>query len=209
MIIDLTHTLHPDIPLFPGTPEPRLQQIASIAFDGFNEKMLTFASHTGTHMDAPNHILPDTQTLDTLPVDKFIGKACLIDCRNTKTIDTQVITRYSHLLEKADFALLLTGWEHKWNTGDYLNGFPTLSPNAAKQLCQFNLKGVGLDAISVDPIDSTDLPIHKILLSNNLVIIENLTNLSMLPGNKIFDFIALPLKTKDADGAPVRAIAII
>ncbi len=209
MIVDLTHTLHQGMTVFPGTPELRVQQIASIPFDGFNEKLISFATHTGTHMDAPNHIVPDTATLDMLEPGKFMGKACVIDCRNYHTIDTNVISENKEIINKADFVLFYTSWENLWGTNQYLKDFPVLTKQAASLLTSLNLKGIGLDTISVDPVDSDDLTIHKILLSAGMLIIENLTNLSALPLGKSFDFIALPLKIKDADGSPVRALAII
>ncbi len=209
MIVDLTHTLRQDMIVFPGTPEVKIQQISSIAFDGYNEKLLTIATHTGTHIDAPNHIVPDTKTLDQLPPEQFVGRACVIDCHGLKKIDQQIISKHSELITKSDFVLFYTGWEHLWNKNEYLRGFPVLTPDAASLLVKHRLKGIGMDIISVDPIDSHDLPIHHILLSKGLVIIENLTNLSLLPTNTLFNFMVLPIKLKDADGAPVRAIAIL
>ena len=209
MIVDLTHTLRQGMPVFPGTPEVKIQQISSIAFDGYNEKLLTLATHVGTHMDAPNHIVPDTKTLDQLPPEQFVGRACVINCHGLKAIDQQIISKHSDLITKADFVLFYTGWEHLWNKNEYLKGFPTLTQQAASFLVKHRLKGIGMDTISVDPIDSHELPIHHILLSQKLVIIENLTNLSLLPTNTLFNFMALPLKLHDADGSPVRAIAIL
>ena len=69
-------------------------------------------------------------------------------------------------------------------------------------------KGVGFDTISVDAIDSIELLNHHKLLSNNILIFENLTNLEEIKSN-LFTFCALPLKFKNSDGAPIRAIAII
>lgn len=69
-------------------------------------------------------------------------------------------------------------------------------------------KGIGIDAISIDPIDSFELPMHRIVLGAGLVIVENLTNLEGLIG-RTFRFAALPLKYENADGAPVRAVAFV
>ena len=81
------------------------------------------------------------------------------------------------------------------------------------EVCQYLLdskkKGVGFDVIGIDPVSDGNLTRHKMLLSQrNIVIIENLTNLDKI-GNEIFTFAALPLKYKDADGAPIRAVAIL
>lgn len=209
MIIDLTRTFTEDMTVYPGSPKPELKQIASIDKDGYNVKLITVTSHTGTHMDAPNHMVPNTTTLDKLPVDHFIGKACVVVCQHGQNIDIDLLKKHAQLIEKADFVLFYSGWEHKWDTEDYLKDFPVLTEQAAKYLTEQNLKGIGLDLISVDPIDSQDMAIHKILLSHNLVIVENLTNLSMLPIDRVFDFMSLPIKILNADGAPARAIAMI
>ncbi len=85
--------------------------------------------------------------------------------------------------------------------------FPSLSEGAADWLARFKLKGVGIDAISIDDIASTSYAIHKILLAKNIIIIENLTNLDAIHEEK-FLLSVMPLKTINADGSPVRAIAI-
>ncbi|MEI6855897.1 hypothetical protein [Psychrilyobacter sp.] len=90
----------------------------------------------------------------------------------------------------------------------YFNGFPTLTIEAAKYLVEFNLKGIGIDAISIDPMESVNFDVHHILLKKDLVIIENLKNLKKLI-DKNFELYIIPLKIKGLDGSPVRAIAKI
>ena len=93
-----------------------------------------------------------------------------------------------------------------WGTGDYLEDtFPVPDEEAARYLVSCGLKGVGTDAISVDRI-SGPLTAHQIFLGDGMVIIECLC-LKKVAGRKDFLFFALPLKTENADGAPVRAIA--
>ncbi len=82
-----------------------------------------------------------------------------------------------------------------------------LSLEAAEYLAAFPLKGVGTDAISIDPMDTVDYPVHKILLGAGFVNTENLCNLASLVG-KTFPYATLPLCFKNADGSPVRAVAM-
>ena len=82
-----------------------------------------------------------------------------------------------------------------------------LSLEAAEYLAAFPLKGVGIDAISIDPMDTVDYPRHKILLGAGFVNTENLCNLASLVG-KTFPYATLPLRFKNADGSPVRAVAM-
>lgn len=104
-------------------------------------------------------------------------------------------------IEAADFLLFYTGWEKYWGSEQYFSPFPVLSLEAAEYLAAFPLKGVGTDAISIDPMDTVDYPVHKILLGAGFVNTENLCNLASLVG-KTFPYATLPLRFKNADGSP-------
>ena len=79
MIIDLTHTITPEMPMYPGSAAPSIKPTGSLTRDGFRETQLTIASHTGTHMDAPSHMLPRGSTLEVLPASQFCGRAVVLD----------------------------------------------------------------------------------------------------------------------------------
>jgi arylformamidase len=207
--IDLSHTIRPGMPVFPGDEPPGFHTLASIPEDGYTEKRLTLGSHTGTHIDAPAHILAHAATLDRMPIASFIGPGSLIDITgiNKPQIDVSHLTPHEKLFKASEFILLHTGWSRSWGQEDYFRGYPTLSIEAALWIRSFGLKGVGLDALSVDASDSTDLPIHKILLERSLII-ENLDHLELLPQTG-FIFTCFPLKLENADASPVRAVAIV
>ena len=209
-IVDLTQTISPQMPVYPGTEPPVFSLGCSLEVDGFREKKLTLFSHTGTHMDAPAHLLADGKTLDQFPVAQFFGTACCLDFsdRPGALIDVADLEPYRQQLEQVEFCLLRSGWSRYWGTPQYFVDFPVLSLAAAQWLCRFDLKGIGFDAISADPVASQDLPIHRQLLGQGLVLIENLTHLELLPKQQ-FLFSCLPLKLADADGAPVRAVALL
>ncbi|MDX9958866.1 MAG: cyclase family protein [Spirochaetia bacterium] len=208
--IDLTQFITPDMPVYPGTEGPKIDNATSIAQDGFAEKLLTMYSHTGTHVDAPGHMIPGAKTLDQFSVDTFIGRAVVIDVPEVSEpcISLRLLEDQAERLKGCDFVLFHTGWDAKWGQGGYFSGFPVLSADAARLLCGLGLKGLGFDCISVDPVGSTDMEIHRILLGSGLVIVENLCNLSMLNG-AAFTFSCLPLRIRDSDGSPVRAVAML
>ena len=209
MIIDLTHTISPDTYVYPGTPSPAFSATRTIARDNARETLLQVGSHTGTHMDAPRHILPDGFGLDKLPVSQFCGRAAVIDVSHLGPggVVTADFLRQCPCLITADYALFYTGWEKKWDTPAFLEEpFPVLDKEAAQYLVSCGLKGVGTDAISVDPLDTQTFSAHHVLLGGGLVIVENLC-LKKLLGRTDVMFFALPLKFEGADGAPVRAIA--
>ncbi len=210
-VIDLTHTIKQGMPVFPGTEPPKLDPASTFEKDGFRETLITMYSHTGTHMDAPAHVRADGITLDEFPAHKFVGKAIVVDCSNLgagDTIGISYINKYKNIIDDAEFVLFKTGWDKYWNTEKYYGKFPVIDDEVADYLINSNKKGIGLDVISIEDIDSEKLPLHHKVLKNNLVIIENLYNLDQI-GDGLFTFCALPLKFINSDGASVRAIAIL
>lgn len=198
------------MPVYPGTEPPVITDATTIEREGFAEKLISFFSHTGTHIDAPGHILQGRFTLDQFSTDKFVGNGLVIDVtkNETRIIEKESIEKYSAEIAASDFILFNTGWDRRWGRDSYFNDFPTLSGDSAKWLCNFQIKGIGFDCISADPVDVTHLPNHKILLNNDFIIIENLCNLHKLIGCP-FTFFCLPLKIADSDGSPVRAVGVL
>ncbi|MBP1924247.1 kynurenine formamidase [Sedimentibacter acidaminivorans] len=211
-IIDLTHTISEDMPVYPGTEPPKLQTANTYEKDGFKETLLTMFSHTGTHMDPPAHIYAGRTTLDEFPITQFVGKGLVIDC--TDLNEGQLITMdyINHVRDKADvaeFIIFYMGWDKHWGTDAYFGDYPYIDEEVTKYIIESNKKGVGLDVIGIDPISDGNLSIHhKLFAENEIVVIENLANLGQV-GNEIFTFCALPLKYLSSDGSPIRAIAIL
>ena len=208
MIIDLTHTLKNKITVYPDTVEPVFEQGNTIVKDGFTEINMTMSTHTGTHIDAPAHILVDTKSLDEFKVDKFIGPGIVIDCTQIKDISLEFLIKKEQIIKKIDFVLFYTGWQYKWNTEKYFDKFPTLTKEAVNWLATLNLKALGIDTISVDKMTDDSLPNHKALLKKEILIIENMANLDKLI-SKTFELNCIPLKIENSDGSPIRAFARI
>ncbi|MDF2946456.1 MAG: hydrolase [Bacillales bacterium] len=209
-IIDLTHTISENMPVYPGTEGPKLRVSNTYEQHGFKETLLTMYSHTGTHMDAPAHLFSHRPTLDSYSVEQFLGKALVVDCSSLG--DGDKITM-DFINEKkandAEFLLFYTGWDKKWGSESYFGDYPYITEEVADYLIKTKKKGVGLDVIGIDPISDFNLTIHKKLFAeNDIVVIENLTRLGEI-GEELFTFFALPIKFQEADGAPVRAIAIL
>ncbi len=206
MIIDLTHPLRNNITYYPGTLEPHFDNYYTIQKDGFAEMKISMLTHNGTHIDAPCHILPNTKSLDGFSLEKFVGKGITVDCTKTDSITLELLKSKEREISEVDFILFYTGWQEKWNTQGYFDEFPVLTKEAAEWLLSFKLKALGFDTISADKTTDTHLPIHHILLSNEILIIENLTNLDKLNGDK-FEFNCIPLNIEKTDGSPIRAFA--
>ena len=211
-VIDLTHAVSGEMPVYPGTLPPRLDAACTIEQNGFRETLLTMFSHTGTHMDAPAHLFLGGRTLDQFPASQFCGKALVVDCTDLcagAKVPLSHVTRYGKQADEADFLLFRFGWDRYWGQEEYFGDFPAIGAEIADYVIQTRKKGIGVDTISVDPMSEPTLPIHKQLLqTDNIVLIENLKALDRL-GQGLVDFYALPLSFSGADGAPVRAIGVL
>jgi len=204
--IDLSHEIHESMPVYPGMSQPIFEKSIQVKTHGYAETLISLLSHTGTHIDAPAHMHESGKTLGSYEINSFIGKARMIDVQGKTDIDLNTIQSVANQILDIDFIIFWTGWSNFWDSETYFKGFPTLSPEAAKWIANTGIKGIGLDCISADIAESTNFPVHQALFSNNKLIVENLMNLDKLP-QEIFMFSCLPLKYKQADGSPVRAIA--
>ena len=209
-IIDLSYPLNTNMPVYPGTMPAELTDISEFEQDGHREKKLVINSHTGTHIDAPAHMMRDGKFLDELPVSTYFGKAMVInvEAEPNRAIPEKWIKNVQKD-SRLDFILFKTGWAEYWGTDKYFDDFKYPSIQLANSLVRLNLKGIGIDVSSVDPVGADSYDVHYTLLGAGIVLIENLTGLDQLPENTMFDFSCFPLKIQQADGSPVRAVAIL
>lgn len=205
-IIDLTHPIEPGMPVYPGDEEPAITTTATIAKDGYQAQRLILTTHTGTHIDAPAHLIPGGKTLDQFPAAHLQGKTRVVDCRGVQGEIT--LSRLEPLarLHEAEFILILTGWDRHWGTDGYFTGYPVLAREAALWLAALPIKGIGVDTISLDPPRAESLANHRAFLDRGKLIIENLTHLEDI-ADQTCRLYCLPLPIAHADGAPARVIA--
>ncbi len=199
--IDLTRTFGPDMPVYPGDPEPKLERIAEIAAQGYTDHHLDSGLHVGTHVDAPLHMVAGGKLLSDIPVERFFGRGVLLDGRGKSVLDADLLAGVS--LQSGDIVLVHTGWDGYWGEKNYFSEYPHLTKALAQKLVDAKVHLVGLDTPSPD---YKPYPIHKLLLGHDVLIVENLMGLGQLVGVPKFDVIALPAKLH-ADAAPVRVLA--
>ncbi|MDK2955612.1 MAG: hypothetical protein PWQ57_1108 [Desulfovibrionales bacterium] len=207
-IVDLSWPIEPGGPAFPGDPSFDWSLSGDYPSHGYRDRVLRLHSHAATHVDAPAHVLPGGLSLDRLPLDHFFGPACVADVRGAPNIRREHLQPYQNILAQCDFVLLRTGMEKSWGSPEYFESWPALSPEAAQWLAGLGLKGVGVDAASVDSPEAAELPAHRALLGANMVVVENLRRLGELPAQDFF-LNVLPLPIAEADGSPVRAAGFI
>jgi arylformamidase len=210
-VIDLTQLLESGMPVFPGSEPATLLKTSGLEASGFNEMVIHLSTHTGTHIDCGKHLIQQGFDTGNTPADRFYGKGLIINCQTLMpgdVISKLYLQSFENSLKQAEFILFHTGWSRFWGSPEYFSGFPVPEPEAARYLTSFSLKGAGIDAVSFDPLKSQDLPVHNILLSRGIVLIENLTNIQEL-ADKAFIFCCFPLKIKEGDGSPVRAVGLV
>lgn len=206
---DLTRTVRSGMPVFPGDPAVELTEHATVPADGYRVQALACGSHAGTHVDAPSHIEADGPMLDSFPVERFALDAVLADC--TGRAPREPIGPEALPATDADIVIVRTGWSDHWGDPTYRD-HPYLTP-AAGAFCVDQGYDLAVDTLNpdptptdrADPAEPSGFPVHHELLSNELLIFENLTGLSALPDR--FEFLAFPVKLAEGDGAPIRAVA--
>lgn len=197
--IDLSVTLTAQTPVYPGDPAIKVEPTGIIEKDGYTDHLVSFGNHTGTHIDAPLHMIAGGKTLDAYEPKQFIGRGCIVDARDGFNREALQAAN----IQPGDIVLFYTGMSEHYHEPIYFETYPVMSQDIAQWLINRKIKMVGVDAGSVDSQD--DFPIHKVLLGAEVLIIENLTNLKELLG-KDFMVYALPVKL-DIDGAPARVLA--
>lgn len=209
-IVDLSHKIEEDMSLYFGTEKPNLKEMASIDKYGYRESKISFFSHIGTHIDFPSHIIEDGKSLENFEIESFYGNGVVIDCRNsskTLRIGMEYVSKIKLFIEKVDFIIFYTGWDKKWKTEEY-QIYPEIEEELAIWLSELNLKGIGIDTLSIESGENKKFPIHRKLLEKDVIIIENLNNLEDLV-NKIFELTIFPVYLPKAEGIPIRATGII
>lgn len=199
------------MPVYPGSEPALMHKISDIESAGYNETLLHISAHTGTHIDCGQHLAAGSFDTGTASTDRFYGKGLVVDCQHMSASDfisEKFLRAFENKIKQAEFVIFHTGWSRFWGDPEYFSRFPVLDEEASRYLCRFSLKGAGIDAISFDPVGARDLTVHKVLLSQGIILIENLTNLESLP-EEGFMFCCFPLKIKHGDGSPVRAVGIV
>ena len=209
--IDLTLTISESIPSFPGSPKPQFISWSNLKDDGYNLELLFLSTHTGTHLDAPFHFTKNGMKIHQIPLNRLLGKAVLIKLEKTKNskiskLDITLFEKKNGEITNNSSVFFNTGCQKNLKKDNYFTENPGLDSSAAKYLASKKINLVGIDSPSIDLGKDVSFNVHHILSKNNILIVENLTNLNKIL-TKEFNFTILPLKLKDATGSPVRAIA--
>lgn len=209
-IIDLSYKLNNNMSSYSEEEKAQIKDFAVFEKEHFNEKKLEIFSHTGTHIDAPYHMIDKAKTIDEYPIEYFMGKALLIDISEYYMVPLEDFKENERRLKEADFVIFRTGWDIYYGMDEYLKFYPSIDSDCAEYLASFpNIRGIGVDTISVDAFDTKGYEVHKAILGSGKIIIENLRNLQEIEDKTMFTLNALPINIEKGDGSLTRAIAVI
>lgn len=208
---DISVSIHPDLPVWEGDPPVVIRSAASIERgDIANVSRLEIGAHTGTHVDAPVHFVPGRKGVDRLVLDTLIGPAYVVDLSDVvHEVNGRDFER-ANIPENTRRLLCKTSncslWARMPSVFD--PDFIGISLDGAQWLIDRGIELVGVDYLGVERFESVGngAPTHHALLKNEMVIVEGL-NLSDIPAGD-YTLICLPVKIKNSDGAPCRAILI-
>lgn len=203
IIIDISVPISAALPTYPGDP-PVIVSSLPQSGDGepFRISRLCFGTHTGTHIDAPAHLLPDGMPVDQIPLELLIGSCLVVDLADHDgEIDVGLLKKLPLMGETR--LLFRTRNSNLWALPGFVEDFTALTPAAATWLVDSGVRLVGIDYLSVEREQSQG-KVHRTLLEAGVVILEGL-DLSGVKRGK-YELICLPLKLRDADGAPCRAV---
>jgi arylformamidase len=206
-IYDISLTISPVLPVWPGDPSVELKQVTFIPKgDSCNISHVAMSVHTGTHVDAPYHFLNDGKTVETLPLEALVGPAYVIRVSNSVDWLTAEVLTQAEIPADAERILFKTRNSAIWGRErTFQEGFVAITADGAEWLVKRNLRLIGMDYLSVAPFGDATAT-HQTLLRRGIVLLEGV-NLSEVPPER-YDLYCLPLKLSKSDGAPARVILI-
>ena len=214
VLIDLSHIIENGLVTYKGLPAPIICDYLSRAKSRefyeegteFQIGKIEMVTNTGTYLDCPFHRFEHGKDLSEITLEYFTDLEAIVI--RVPFIDTLTITE-EHLqnYEMHNRAVLIhTGWDRNWNTEKYYENHPYLTEGAAVYLKNRGAKLVGIDSHNIDDTARRNRPVHTTLLCAEILIVEHLCQLNLLPPDG-FTFSAIPPKFKGVGTFPVRAMA--
>lgn len=202
-LIDISHVLNEDTPIYPGDYKTSLRKHKALEKDYYCSYLLSSCLHTGTHVDLPMHLINDNRVVADFALENFVGKGVLLDVRGENPISMKI--NYNEIISEGCVVLLYTGFDKYYNDKEYFTHHPTVSNELADFLLSKKIKMLGMDMPAPDYPPFT---FHKALLSSDIFVLENVTNLQELLDVNNFEVMAFPLKLS-AEASFVRAVCRI
>jgi arylformamidase len=204
--VELSHTLETGMPVYPGHP---LVEFLPVDAEYPRQILqLQIGTHSGTHIDAARHFIPTGRTIDQYPLQRFIVPAVIVAVQASRDheIEWEALADAAADVPEGGALLVETGWDRHWGD-EAMRHHPYFGIEACENLVAAGVGLVGTDAVNVDCTSHRTTTAHETLLGHDVLIVENLTNLSLLAHGAIVECAFVPLMLAGADGSPVRAYA--
>ncbi len=201
-IYDISMTIEEGMQVYKNREEKRPRIIVERDFKSGStyESRLEFNLHTGSHIDAPLHMLENGETIASYALERLITPCKVFDFRGFKKISDEELKTKE--IKENDFILFKTDNSFK---EEFDFEFTYLTESGAFYLKEKKISGVGIDALGIER-DQANHGTHKTLLGEGIIILEGLNLNKVLEGNYLL--IALPLKIANVEAAPVRAVLL-
>jgi len=206
-VIDITQTVTPKIVKWPDEASPPSQEFVSHTGKGDPATVSDWkmSSHTGTHMDARMHFIPDGWTMEKLDLRRSVGQCRVVDLTH---VEGHVSRADLEAAEVAGQARLLLKTRNSelglMQKEEFDESYAAISEEAAEYLVEIGVETVGVDYLSVEPFEDGEFHTHHTLLGADVLILEGLVLTDVEPGDYLLA--CLPLKLEGSDGSPARAI---
>lgn len=200
-LFDVSMPVQKGMSVYKGQEErqPAVEQIRKMAVDGVNESVITMNLHTGTHIDAPRHMLEDGEGMESLDLRQLLGSCRVLDLTDVEVaIGERDLGRFD--IREEEFILLKT---RNSFSEKLLGDFVYLDASGARYLADRKIRGVGIDSLGIER-DQPGHETHRTLMGRGVVILEGLRLKDVEEGE--YGLLALPVSIKGADGAPARVV---
>lgn len=205
-IHDISLTISADMPVYPGDAGVRIIPSKRIASGArYNISALHLGSHAGTHVDPPYHFVENGIKVDQVPLETLVGRARVCQFPDKREISADDLEQAS-IPQGTERLLIGTSNSGLWSLPGFRQDFAYIAPGAARWIVERGIKLVGFDYLSVEKFRSPQAETHLTLLGAGVIIVEGLDLSRISPGE--YTLVCLPLKIKDGDGAPARAILV-
>lgn len=204
-LYDISLPISNNLTVWPGDSAISVTATMSILKgDNCNLTKIEMGTHVGTHIDAPSHFIKDGATIDAIPIETFIGPCLVVEHDSESLIGKKDFQKCN--LDGQSRILIKTRNSEQWakKTTSFDTNYIALGIEAAQYLIERNIRLVGIDYLSIEAFQSDGSQVHKLLLKNNVTILEGL-NLSGIKAG-IYELLCMPLNLQGCDGAPVRVL---
>ena len=205
-VIDISTPLHEHTLVYPGDASFERDMTSRIDEDGNGSNATAFrmSAHLGTHIDAPSHFFPQGKNVHDISAERWISDALVIPTGDDRAIEPRHLE--GHDIREGMSVLFRTVNCHALASGRRMEHPCTLSPAAADALAQRAVNLVGIDWLSIESDDDPAYPVHRTLLSRDIIILESIQLHHIEAG--AYTLVIAPLHLMDCDGAPVRAMLL-